>query len=303
MAMSEDQRVLLVERTASPLEKSFVRATGEFCSLPVGDRPGDGRSQLHGSLTMASVTRRWSDGPAIEGRTSSPLIAGRTSSPLLASRTSSPLTAHPAETGAWRGRALREDHSWRTQLHSSSLAEAKSRQRLQSDFQKTLRLVDTSSTSESWQQKTYPPNGLKISLSGRTHRECHPPALAGDVYNNHSMDCLGVSPMWKRQQCGFYCYAKESQTTSFQSLPPASISSAASTALPTSFQHLPVPCGHHLEKRPVHRVNQDACVKSVSSPQQDGLAVRHFDMAVDDVDELEEDFFPERRPVIDCGNR
>merc|ERR1712008_209367 len=151
------------------------------------------------------------------------------------------------------------------------------------------RLLDDESM-ETWQQQEC---DVKGSLSARTWVECQIAASRWELKHSNAGRVGGLlkQPM------------PQSESTTASLTPTssaASISSVASTMAKLA------PAGHgRLSRRHdgTHSVEQQVSHSygHASSFKQNHVASEHFDMSVDDWLEVEEDFFPEDCPVIDCS--
>jgi len=201
------------------------------------------------------------------------------------------------------GRAVEEDHSWCSDLQSPSVGETHRK----CQFLKSCRLLDTESL-EMWQQQ-----------------EClRHERLSAQTCGERQKQQLGEEKLFLRM------FTSESESTSFPNSSLISTANAASTSVDLErvkhdsflksncgassialissvantmanvvpLRHGKSTRGHDSTRSVEQQVSQTGFHVSF---KQNYLATQHFDMSVGDVDEVEEEFFPEDRPVIDCS--
>jgi len=189
-----------------------------------------------------------------------------------------------SDTAAPVGRAMREDHSWRSDLQSPSVAEA--HRRMKFHFRKSCRSLDTKSL-EWWRQRECAMNG---SLSSRTWGDLQKQASTQETYNGNVAQVRGC----QRKQL-LRIYTGESETTSFPTLSPISTSNVANASVDG---HTRLSRGHDSASSVEQGVSYPCCYLSL---QQNLLTTPRFGMPVGDVNEVQEGFFPAERLVIDCS--
>mmetsp|Transcript_83926 Transcript_83926/g.166581 ORF Transcript_83926/g.166581 Transcript_83926/m.166581 type:complete len:269 (+) Transcript_83926:37-843(+) len=182
--------------------------------------------------------------------------------------------------------SLRSDDSWRSDLGRPSNDTAN--KPFNKPFLKACRQLDDKN-KEAWQQMGHAVTG---SFSARTWGEIEA-AVSGQERRHRNASRISGWPKDKLLQ---------SQSTVAPSSPTcsvASISSVASTmADKAQVRHSRLSGGDDSFRSVEQHVSNFDCQRLL---MQKHLATQHFDLSVDDWNEIEEEFFPEDRPVVDCG--
>jgi len=188
----------------------------------------------------------------------------------------------PASERAFVGRrSLRRDDSWRCDLNRSSNTIANSQ--INRFFLKACRKLDDKS-SKAWHEN----HTVKGTISTRTWGEFEAAALRREMCHM-SADRFG----------GLLDQQLLKSDSRMASTSPAASSALMSSIAGTIADLAPIGL-ERLSKRPVNaqQVPHDGFHKLFTKNHS---AAEHFDVTVSDWDDVEEELFPEVRPVIDCS--